>query len=132
MLCTRTDLARHTLVCIRPSTTNKVAPDGDGQTAGVKRPTKGCGREVVLTAVVMLLNFLSAVGIVMVNKVLFRWGKGVRFATLLTAFHFLATAAGLRACRALGMYERKPLRQRQVKMRLLLKIKFIEKNHVVA
>lgn len=85
---------------------------------GATRLTKGCCREAVVTAFVMSLNFLSAVGIVMVNKVLFRWGNGLRFATLLTAFHFIATAAGMRICRALGMYEQKPLRQRQVKMHI--------------
>lgn len=69
--------------------------------------------ETVLTAGVMSLNFLSAVGIVLVNKALFQWGDGLKFSTLLTAAHFFATAAGIRVCHSLGMYEIKPLKQSQ-------------------
>ncbi|CAN0038052.1 unnamed protein product, partial [Laminaria digitata] len=57
----------------------------------------------------MALNFCSAVGIVVVNKSLFRAAEGLRFATLLTGLHFLATALGVRACRLAGLYEHKPL-----------------------
>ena len=62
----------------------------------------------------MGLNFCSAVGVVVVNKSLFRQAEGLRFATLLTGLHFLATALGERACHMVGQYELKPLKQAQV------------------
>lgn len=67
----------------------------------------------------MVLNFISAVGIVVVNKWLFRTARGLRFTTSLTGVHFLATAFGIRACQALGMYEVKPLKRAQVKERYI-------------
>lgn len=63
----------------------------------------------------MALNFTSAVGIVVVNKALFRWGQGLRFATVLTAAHFLTTAVGIRVCHVLRVYDVKPLRQLQAR-----------------
>lgn len=64
----------------------------------------------------MVLNFASGVGIVVVNKSLFGRAEGPRFATLLTSLHFLATALGVRACRAFGVYEVKPLRESQASL----------------
>lgn len=69
----------------------------------------------MVTVVLMALNFLSAVGVVIVNKELFSRGGGVRFATFLTGLHFLATAVGIRACHAVGMYEIKHLKQTQAR-----------------
>lgn len=64
----------------------------------------------------MALNFCSAVGIVVVNKALFRRSEGLGFATSLTALHFAFTALGVRVCHLLGMYKTKPLKQRQVRL----------------
>ncbi|CAM9423648.1 unnamed protein product, partial [Scytosiphon promiscuus] len=61
----------------------------------------------------MALNFCSAVGIVVVNKALFRRSEGVGLATSLTALHFAFTALGVRVCRVAGMYRVKPLKQTQ-------------------
>ena len=64
----------------------------------------------------MGLNFCSAVGIVVVNKSLFRRAEGLGFATFLTGLHFLATALGVRACHSAGLYELKPLKQTQARL----------------
>lgn len=59
----------------------------------------------------MAFNFLSSVGIITVNKVLFKT-YGYNFSTLLTGFHFTATVLGLLVCNRLGMFTIKkvPLR----------------------
>lgn len=64
----------------------------------------------------MALNFCAAVGVVVVNKSLFRRAEGLRVATLLTALHFLATALGVRMCQAIGMYKVRNLTQTQVRL----------------
>lgn len=65
------------------------------------------------TPALMALNFFSAVGIVVANKALFRRADGLSFATSLTGLHFIATALGVRACHAVGVYEIKSLTQAQ-------------------
>ncbi|CAM9932298.1 unnamed protein product [Choristocarpus tenellus] len=60
----------------------------------------------------MTFNFVSAVGIVVLNKAIFR--RGYNFATFVTGLHFAGTTIGVRACHAAGMYQVKPLRQTQV------------------
>ncbi|CAN0141185.1 unnamed protein product, partial [Hapterophycus canaliculatus] len=65
------------------------------------------------TPALMALNFCSAVGIVVVNKALFRHSEGLGFATSLTGLHFAFTALGVRLCRVIGLYKIKPLKQTQ-------------------
>lgn len=65
----------------------------------------------------MAFNFVSAIGIVIANKAVFR--SGFLFPTCLTGLHFFSTALGVRICHICGMYDIKPLRQAQVCHELL-------------
>lgn len=73
----------------------------------------GRSYQYLQTPGLMALNFFTAVGIVVANKALFRRAGGLSFATSLTGLHFIATALGVRACHAVGVYEVKPLTQTQ-------------------
>ncbi|CAM9642598.1 unnamed protein product, partial [Pylaiella littoralis] len=78
----------------------------------------------LITAGLMALNFCSAVGVVVANKALFRRAEGLAFATSLTGLHFMATALGVRACHAFGVYKAEPLTQTQARLVLPITVAF--------
>ena len=65
------------------------------------------------TMAYMAFNFLSSIGIIFVNKLIFKQYK-FQFATFVTAMHFVFTWLGLTLGRMVGMYEPKKLRHRDV------------------
>lgn len=66
----------------------------------------------VQTAFYMALNFLTSVGIINVNNLVFKT-YGFRFSTLLTGVHFVCTFLGLLVCHQFGMFtiKRVPIRK---------------------
>ncbi|KAI8049211.1 triose-phosphate transporter family-domain-containing protein [Syncephalis plumigaleata] len=65
------------------------------------------------TTAAILLNISSSVGIVMVNKLVFRI-YAFEFATFVTVIHFCCTWAGLGICARLGTFEPKPVAWRRM------------------
>jgi len=61
----------------------------------------------------MAFNFLSSIGIIFVNKLIFKQ-YNFHFATFVTSLHFVFTWLGLSLGRMVGMYEPMPLRQKDV------------------
>lgn len=57
----------------------------------------------------MAFNFFSSVGIITVNKMVFKV-YNFNYSTLLTTLHFLCTFAGLVVCNLAGMFEIKKVR----------------------
>ena len=63
--------------------------------------------DVIRTSVWMLINFISSVWIIWSTKICFQ--EGFKFATTLTALHFLLTYLGLEVSACLSFFERKKL-----------------------
>jgi len=61
----------------------------------------------------MAFNFLSSVGIIFVNKIIFKTYH-FNYASFVTCCHFFATIVGLKVLQLMGVYEHKPLRQMDV------------------
>ena len=56
----------------------------------------------------MAFNFLSSIGIIFINKAVFK-SFGFKFATFYTSLHFFGTCVGLLLCRCVGLYRPKKL-----------------------
>ena len=56
------------------------------------------------TIAVMAFNFFSSIGIIFINKAVFKT-FGFRYATFYTSLHFFGTMIGLWVCRCCGLYK---------------------------
>ena len=65
------------------------------------------------TIAVMAFNFFSSIGIIFINKAVFKT-FGFRYATFYTSLHFFGTMIGLWVCRCCGLYKPKKLNHSQV------------------
>jgi solute carrier family 35 protein E3 len=65
------------------------------------------------TVAVMAFNFFSSIGIIFINKMVFKT-LGFKFGTFYTSLHFMGTCVGLMICRMCGMYQVKKLSHAQV------------------
>lgn len=69
--------------------------------------------EQIRNLLYIILNISASIGIVIVNKILFK-KYDFPFGTLLTAVHFIVTFLGLELCARFGVFERKQLPIRQI------------------
>jgi solute carrier family 35 protein E3 len=65
------------------------------------------------TAAAMALNFCTSVGIITVNKYVFKY-YGFNYSTLLTGIHFIFTFVGLILCAAIGLFTPKSVPIRHI------------------
>ena len=86
-----------------------IAPELDHDTGKKKQQRQYDPKTVSF----MAFNFISAVLIVFVNKILFA-NQGFNYSTFTTVCHFVATWLGILCCELAGLFEAKKLRHRDV------------------
>ena len=67
----------------------------------------------IQTAAAMALNFCTSVGIITVNKYVFKY-YGFNYSTLLTGIHFIFTFIGLVFCAFIGLFQPKSVPIRHI------------------
>lgn len=80
---------------------------------GIVKSMKSVYKEMFITTSLYLLNIISAVGIVLINKYIYTFFK-FKYGVVLTFYHFALTSLGLHLLAAFKLFQSKPVNILQV------------------